>query len=31
VRNLAIPGEERYRQNPVAASPAFLQEGEIYS
>ena len=27
VRNLSIPGEERYRENPVAASPTFLQEG----
>src|SRR6266576_5887672 len=27
VRNLSIPGEERYRANPVAASATFLQDG----
>jgi predicted CXXCH cytochrome family protein len=27
VRNLSIPGEERYRESPVTASPTFLQEG----
>jgi len=27
VRNLSIPGEDRYRANPVAPSPTFLQEG----
>jgi predicted CXXCH cytochrome family protein len=27
VRNLSIPGEQRYKQNPVAASPTLLQEG----
>ncbi len=27
VRNLSIPGEERYRANPVVPSPAFRQQG----